>query len=405
VRHVTEALCEPLSSEDMALQSMPDASPTKWHLAHTTWFFETFVLASRPGYRPFRPAFAQLFNSYYRSVGDPYPRARRGLLSRPSLDEILAYRAHVDLAMQDWLSAGVPQALAGVVTLGLHHEQQHQELVLTDAKHLLAQNPLRPAYRPARAPAAPAHSGAAPRFVARPGGIVAIGHEGAGFAFDNEGPRHRRFLEPFALADRLVTNGEWQGFVEDGGYQRPEFWLSDGFDAVEREGWQAPLYWERDGAGWLHFTLEGMRALDPEAPVCHVSFYEADAFARWAEARLPGEDEWEAAAAEAPVAGNFLASDQLHPAPVQEAAAAGRLRQLYGDVWEWSRSAYAAYPGYAPPPGALGEYNGKFMSGQLVLRGGSCLTPQNHVRATYRNFFAPAARWQMTGLRLARDGG
>jgi ergothioneine biosynthesis protein EgtB len=403
VRRATEALCEPLSAEDMALQSMPDASPVKWHLAHTTWFFETFVLASQPGHRAFRPVFAELFNSYYRSVGAAFPRARRGLLSRPPLAEVLAYRSHVDREMQELLAAGVDRELAAVVTLGLHHEQQHQELILTDVKHLLACNPLRPAYRPELAPTTHAQDHTPARFVARPGGIVAIGHAGAGFAFDNEGPRHRRFLEPFALADRLVTNGEWQAFIDAGGYRRPELWLSDGFDAVEREGWQAPLYWERDGTGWLCFTLEGMRAVDPAEPVCHVSYYEADAFARWSRARLPGEDEWEAAAAETRVAGHFVASGRLRPAPAPGAEAPGALRQLFGDAWEWTRSAYAAYPGYAPPPGALGEYNGKFMSGQIVLRGGSCLTPQDHLRATYRNFFPPQARWQMSGLRLARD--
>jgi ergothioneine biosynthesis protein EgtB len=405
VRGATEALCEPLSAEDAALQSMPDASPAKWHLAHTTWFFETFVLASRPGYRPFHPAFEHLFNSYYRSVGDPFPRPRRGLLSRPSLDEVLAYRRHVDHGMQEWLTAGVPPAVAAIATLGLQHEQQHQELLLTDVKHLLAQNPLRPAYRPVSAASASAAARAADacRFVARPGGIAAIGHDGRGFAFDNEGPRHRRWLEPFALADRLVTNVEWLAFVGDDGYRRPELWLSDGFDAVEQFGWQAPLYWERDGSNWLHFTLDGMRPLDLDEPVCHVSFYEADAFARWAGARLPGEDEWEVAAADVAVAGNFVETGRLQPTAVREPAPGGGLRQLFGDAWEWTRSSYAPYPGYAPPAGALGEYNGKFMSGQLVLRGGSCLTPRDHVRATYRNFFPPGARWQAMGVRLARD--
>jgi ergothioneine biosynthesis protein EgtB len=404
VRASTEGLCAPLSAEDAALQSMPDASPAKWHLAHTSWFFETFVL--RPGmagYRVFDPGYEMLFNSYYRSVGEPYPRPRRGLLSRPSLEEVLRYRRHVDQAMGELLSAaGRPERgeLLGVVELGLQHEQQHQELLLTDVKHLLYQNPLRPAYRSAGG--APAVSGAARRldFVGFPGGFAAIGHAGPGFAFDNEGPRHRRWLEPFALATRLVTNGEWMAFIADRGYERPELWLSDGFDAVTGGGWRAPLYWERDGQGFAHFTLEGMQPLRPEEPVCHVSAYEADAFARWAGVRLPGEDEWEVGAADRPVAGNFVESARLGPAA---AGPAEPPAQLFGDVWEWTRSPYAAYPGYAPPPGALGEYNGKFMCNQLVLRGGSCATPRSHLRASYRNFFPPGARWQFSGVRLARD--
>ena len=411
VRAATLALCAPLSVEDMSLQSMPEASPTKWHLAHTTWFFETFVLATLPDpprpFQPFHPRFGELFNSYYRAVGEPYCRARRGLLSRPSLDEVLAYREHVDRAMEDLLSssraASVPGLLA-VAELGLHHDEQHQELILTDVKHALSQNPLRPAFRAPRSPretARPAPAGSAPAsFQEWPGGIVAVGHEGDAFCFDNEEPRHRRFLEPFALATRLVTNGEWLAFMDDDGYRRPELWLSDGFDAVAREGWEAPGYWEREGASWRHFTFEGLREIDPAEPVCHVSYFEADAFARWAGARLAGEDEWETAAAGLPVTGNFADADRLRPTSASRSAG---LAQMYGDVWEWTRSAYAAYPGYRPAAGALGEYNGKFMSGQLVLRGGSCLTPAGHVRPTYRNFFPPAARWQMTGARLAKD--
>ena len=407
VRAATEALCAPLSPEDMALQSMPDASPAKWHLAHTTWFFETFVLV--PGsasYRPFHPAFEQLFNSYYRSVGDPFPRPKRGLLSRPSVQEVLRYRRHVDAEMERLLGDAegtTARALEATIALGLAHEQQHQELVLTDVKHGLAQSPLRPSYReapPRTIPRERRTSGAALEFVAWPGGIASIGHAGEGFAFDNEAPRHRRWLEPFALATRLVTNGEWLSFLEDRGYARPSLWLAEGFDAVEREGWRAPLYWEHDGSGWLHYTLDGLRPLEADDPVCHVSFYEADAFARWAGARLPGEDEWEVAASTAPLEGNFVESGRLAPAPAPASRGVG---QLFGDVWEWTRSAYSPYPGYAPPPGALGEYNGKFMSGQLVLRGGSCATPASHVRASYRNFFPPAARWQFSGVRLARD--
>lgn len=405
VRARTLALCAPLSVEDMALQSMPDASPVKWHLAHTTWFFETFVLSALgDGYRPHHPDFEQLFNSYYRAVGKPHDRARRGLLSRPSLDEVLAYRAHVDGAMAERFAsarvAGTPAVLA-VAELGLHHEQQHQELILTDVKHALAQSPLRPAYRtpraepPARATVAPAAS-----FVEFAGGLSDIGHDGKAFAFDNEGPRHRRWLEPFALATRPVTNGEWLAFMADDAYRRPELWLSIGFDTAERERWEAPGYWEREGDSWLHFSLEGLRPIDLAAPVCHVSHYEADAFARWAGARLAGEDEWEVAAAGLPVAGNFADTGDLAPRPASHSAG---LEQLYGDVWEWTSSAYAPYPGYRPAAGALGEYNGKFMSGQMVLRGGSCFTPEGHVRPTYRNFFPPAARWQMSGLRLAKD--
>jgi ergothioneine biosynthesis protein EgtB len=406
IRAATVALAAPLSAEDCALQSMPDASPVKWHLAHTSWFFETFALRpSLPGYRERDPRFESLYNSYYESVGTPYTRARRGLLSRPSLDEVLAYRRHVDDAMAGLLSREVAPDLAAVIELGLQHEQQHQELVLTDVKHLLAQSPLRPAYLSAAPePAASAGEPPAQRWHAYAGGLVGVGAGGEGFAFDNERPRHRRLLEPFALAHRLVTNAEWIAFIEDRGYARPELWLSDGIAAVRAEGWQAPLYWERRAEGWWHFTLNGMQPVEPNAPVCHVSYYEADAFARWAGARLPGEDEWELAAAPLPVRGNFVESGRLLPAPPTARSAAGAApAQLFGDVWEWTRSPYAAYPGYAPPAGALGEYNGKFMVNQLVLRGGACTTPAAHVRASYRNFFPPSARWQLSGVRLAQD--
>jgi ergothioneine biosynthesis protein EgtB len=402
VRAATEALCAPLSAEDMNLQSMPDASPAKWHLAHTTWFFEVFALApARPGRTPFDPRFEALFNSYYRALGEPFARAQRGLLSRPARGEVLAWRRQVDDEMAELCASLAPDdPHAAVIELGLQHEQQHQELILTDVKHALAQSPLRPAYR-AEGGAAAARGDAAPLgWIELPGGIASVGHAGDGFAFDNELPRHRRWLEPFALATRLVTNAEWLAFVQDGGYTRPELWLSDGFDAVRREGWSAPLYWERDGTSWCHYTLDGLQPLEPAAPVCHVSHYEADAYARFAGARLPGEDEWELAAASAPVEGNFVESGRLRPAP---AGSGGVVQQLFGDTWEWTRSAYAAYPGYAPPPGALGEYNGKFMSGQLVLRGGSWASPRDHLRASYRNFFPPAARWQFSGVRLARD--
>ena len=400
VRALSERLRAPLSAEDCQAQSMPDASPAKWHLAHTAWFFETFVLeAAGGGFQPFDPAYRVLFNSYYQQVGAQHPRPRRGLLTRPSLDAVLAYRAHVDAAVLARLAAGVDAATAAVIELGLQHEQQHQELLLTDAKHLLWCNPLRPAY--AEAPPA-AGAAAAPPHAWRDydGGVQEIGAGAAGFAFDNERPRHAELLAPFALATRLSTNADFAAFVDDGGYARPELWLSDGWAAVQSGGWSAPLYWERSADGWREFTLAGLRPLQPDTPVCHVSFYEADAFATWAGARLPTESEWEVAAAAQTVSGNFLDDGRLHP--VAAAAGNGDARQLFGDTWEWTRSAYAPYPGYHPPPGALGEYNGKFMCNQLVLRGGSCATPRDHVRASYRNFFPPDARWQFSGIRLAR---
>jgi len=402
VRAATLALSEPLSAEDCALQSMPDASPTKWHLAHTSWYFETFALEpALPGYRPFQPAFRMLFNSYYNGVGPQFARPQRGLLTRPSLADVHAYREHVDRHLLALLEdAKLDAALREVVLLGTHHEQQHQELILTDIKHLLAQNPLAPVYRES-APHPSRTDGRDAHFVALPGGVREVGYAGAGFAFDNEGPRHRVYLEPFALAHRPVTNREYLAFVEAGGYRDPEPWLADGWAAVQRNGWEAPLYWQlRDGAWWT-FTLGGLRELALDEPVTHVSFYEADAFARWAGARLPTEMEWEVAAASAELVGNFVESGTLHPRPARGSGSG--LAQLFGDVWEWTRSAYAPYPGYAPPPGALGEYNGKFMANQIVLRGGSCATPADHVRASYRNFFYPDTRWQFSGIRLARD--
>lgn len=413
VRSTTMGLCEPLAAEDYVVQSMPDASPTRWHLAHTTWFFETFVLAAaRSSYSAFHPAFAVLFNSYYQAVGPQYPRARRGLLTRPTVAEVRDYRAHVDAAMEA-LFRDLPEAafreMAARVELGLHHEEQHQELIVTDLKHMLAQNPLDPAYRPrARRSPAAAPPGEASCTAPSPpsrgggfgpenrGGVVEIGTLGEGFFFDNEGPRHKVWAEPFALGQRLVTAGEYLDFIEDGGYARPDLWLSDGFALARAEGWEAPLYWRRDDGAWSMMTLAGRRTVERDEPVCHVSFYEADACARWAGARLPREDEWEVVAADAAVTGNFLEDGLFHPAPAAGAA------QLYGDAWEWTASAYLAYPGFAPLPGALGEYNGKFMSGQMVLRGGSCATPRKHVRPTYRNFFPPQARWQFSGFRLAR---
>jgi len=384
---------------------MDDVSPTKWHLAHTSWFFEEFLLGKElADYRPFHPGFGYLFNSYYQQVGAMHPRPRRGLLSRPTVDEVLRYRSHVDEGMGRLLAGASPvtrKRLDPVVELGLQHEEQHQELILTDIKHVLSCNPLRPAYRESPPPSesTPAEAG----WVAFEGGLVEVGHEGPGFAFDNEFPRHKAWLEPFRLASRLVTNAEYLEFLQDGGYARPEFWLSDGWETVRREGWQAPLYWNRSSAGWEIFTLSGMRPLDPSAPVCHVSFFEADAFARWKGCRLPTEAEWECAAAERPVEGDFRESGFLHPRPTRGRDGEASPAQLYGDVWEWTASPYSPYPGYRPASGAIGEYNGKFMCNQFVLRGGSCVTPSDHVRATYRNFFYPHCRWQFMGLRLAAD--
>lgn len=401
VRDLSLSLTSRLSDGDATVQSMPDASPAKWHLAHTSWFFEAFVLRDHvPGYRPFDTRFAFLFNSYYEAEGPRHARPRRGLLSRPLLSDIIAYRAHVDAALLDALPGLTPSARA-LVTLGLHHEQQHQELMLTDVLHLFAQNPLQiglwPRERRTPAPPTPPlgwHEG--------PSGIVEIGHEGDGFAFDCETPRHRVLLSPHSLADRLVTNGEWMEFMADGGYRDPARWLSDGWDWVRREQVEAPLYWERDGeGGWTRFTLSGRETVDAAEPVTHVSLYEADAFARWAGARLPTEEEWEASASADPASDNFL--DHAGPCRPQPAARGSGLAQMFGDAWEWTGSAYRPYPGFHSAPGAVGEYNGKFMSGQFVLRGGSCATPRGHMRASYRNFFYPHQRWQFTGVRLARD--
>ncbi len=400
VRAATRALAQPLSDADATVQSMPDASPAKWHLAHTTWFFESMVLlAESSGYRAFDDRFNFLFNSYYESIGARHPRPQRGLLTRPSLAEILAYREYVDSAIAQILQrAPTPTALQ-VIELGCHHEQQHQELLLTDILHLFAQNPLRPAYRESM-PLPVELIDRSQTYRDFPGGLLDIGHEGHNFAFDCEGPRHSVRLESYRLSDRLVTNGEWMEFIADGGYRNPLLWLADGWAKVQGEGWSTPLYWEaRDGKFWS-MTLRGAQPVDRDAPVTHVSYFEADAFATWAGRRLPTEYEWEAAARCLPIAGNFLDSGRLRPRPPPPA---GGLRQMFGDVWEWTRSAFMPYPRFRPMQGALGEYNGKFMSGQFVLRGGSCVTPEDHVRATYRNFFAPHARWQFSGLRLAED--
>ena len=387
VRGLTEALARPLSAEDQCVQSMPDASPVKWHLAHTTWFFERMILSGMRGYEVFDPRYDALFNSYYLGLGTPYTRAQRGMLTRPSADEVLAYRAHVDRAMEKVLD---DPARRDLIVLGLHHEQQHQELLLTDIKHALSLNPLQPAYRPPVLSAVEATPALA--WIEHAGGIAEIGHAGGGFAFDNEAPRHEVMLRPFRLASRPVSSGEYLAFMADGGYDKAELWLSDGWALAKAESWRAPLYW-RNGGREI-FTLHGTRPLDPSEPVAHVSFYEAAAYAAWAGKRLPTEFEWEAVAQDAPLSGHFLDLDALHPRPGAH---------MFGDVWVWMRSSYDPYPGYRPFDGAASEYNGKFMVGQLVLRGGSCATPASHIRSSYRNFFPPATRWQFSNIRLAED--
>jgi ergothioneine biosynthesis protein EgtB len=409
VRRESRALAANLTPEDQSIQSMPDVSPTKWHLAHTTWFFETFILTRfDPDYRVFDPAFAYLFNSYYEAAGPRHPRPERGLLSRPTVGTVAAYREHVDAAVARLIerASAVAWAAAGpLIELGAHHEQQHQELILMDIKHVFSVNPLLPAYQagaPRKGPEeAPPPSPGRVEFAAQ---LAEIGHHGPGFAFDNETPRHKVWLDRFALATFPVSCGDYLAFIENDGYRRPEFWLSDGWTTVCREGWTAPLYWSRDGGEWTIFTLSGQRRLNPAEPICHVSFYEADAFARWAGKRLPTEAEWEVAAAEIPISGNFADRRQLQPGVDRAAADEGTpLRQMFGDVWEWTASPYIAYPRFRPVAGAIGEYNGKFMSNQMVLRGGAAVTPAGHVRATYRNFFPPSARWAFAGLRLAED--
>jgi ergothioneine biosynthesis protein EgtB len=402
VRRTTERLCAPLATEDYVVQAMPDVSPAKWHLAHVTWFFETFLLTPfLRGYRPLDDRYRVLFNSYYNGVGAQHARPERGHLSRPTVAEVYAYRAHVDRAMAELLGhlpGDEPADLTGLIELGINHEQQHQELILTDLKYNLGSNPLRPRYG-SRALPASAASPVPLRWVELEGGVREVGHDGPGFAFDNEGPRHRTYLEPCRLATRLVTNAEWREFVAAGGYHEPGLWLSEGWRVARERGWEAPLYWEQvDGAWWL-YTLAGLVPLPELAPVAHVSYFEADAYARWRGARLPTEHEWEAVAEGTPVEGNLQESAWYEPAP----AAREGLAQVFGDVWEWTRSAYAPYPGFRPLAGALGEYNGKFMVSQMVLRGGSCATPRSHLRATYRNFFPPDARWQFSGVRLAED--
>jgi ergothioneine biosynthesis protein EgtB len=404
VRDFTARLCRNLQPEDYVVQSMPDVSPTKWHLAHTSWFFETFVVRVwMPRYRSEVPQYAYLFNSYYNAAGDMHRRDLRGLISRPTVAETYRFRDSIDQCVTKLLEEANETLLAEIepiLTLGLHHEQQHQELLVTDIKHVFSQNPLYPVFCDA-APDAGMGAVAPQRFIEFDEATVTIGHDGAGFSYDNEGPRHRALVPAFSLSNRLITNGEFLAFMEAGGYTRPEYWLSLGWTTVNEQRWRAPLYWvERDSA-WWNFTLSGFRPVNEKEPVTHLSYFEADAYANWAGARLPTEFEWERAAADLPITGNFVNDERFHPAPI--GSNSDQLSQMFGDVWEWTRSAYLPYPGYRAGPGALGEYNGKFMCNQMVLRGGSCATSRDHIRPTYRNFFQPEKRWQFTGLRLARD--
>ena len=397
IRQISEKICQPLAIEDYTIQSMPDVSPPKWHLAHTTWFFETFLLLPYlPEYQVFHPQFGYLFNSYYEAVGARHPRHHRGILSRPTVAEVYQYRGHVDRAMQTLL-AKIPEDsnLAELVTLGIHHEQQHQELLLTDIKHILALNPLHPVYRDDLQDNLTVNDSTF-EWLEYPGGLYSIGHTGTEFAFDNESPRHQVYLSDYQLANRLVTNGEYLEFIQAGGYKEAKYWLAEGWATVQTQRWQAPLYWESIDNRWWVMTLGGLRQLNMAEPVCHVSFYEADAYATWKGTRLPTEAEWEIATVNLPQVGNFLDRDYLHPTSAD-------CHQFFGDVWEWTQSAYLPYPGFKIADGAIGEYNGKFMCNQMVLRGGSCITSIDHIRPTYRNFFPPSTRWQFSGIRLASD--
>ena len=405
VRAFSKKICESLEPEDCVIQAMPEASPTKWHLAHTSWFFEVFVLKRFiRDYQSLHPQYGFLFNSYYNAVGPFYSRLHRGLLSRPTVKEAFHYRSDIDLLVSELIESADGPLLAQlepIMTIGLHHEQQHQELMLTDIKSVFWQNPLRPVFRAGNRrqfqPTAPI------KWLKFEEGVHWVGHEGPGFSYDNEGPRHRVFVQNFELASRLVTNAEFLAFMEDGGYRRPELWLSLGWNTVKEKGWDAPFYWEKRDGKWHNLTLAGMGEVIPEEPVCHVSMFEADAYARWRGARLPTEQEWETASSGLPLKGNFVEGENFHVTPLASTASADKPVQMFGDVWEWTRSSYSPYPGYAPVAGALGEYNGKFMCNQYVLRGGSCATSQSHIRRTYRNFFPPDARWQFSGIRLAKD--
>ena len=417
VRNFTHRLAENLAPEDCVVQSMPDVSPTKWHLAHTTWFFETFILKKwMPGYRDAVPEYAYLFNSYYNAAGAMHRRDLRGLISRPTVEDAKKYRVSVDSDIDELVSNADDELfreIEPILTLGIHHEQQHQELLITDIKHVFAQNPLYPVFQRRDIgkdkidPPLPSYgaTGIEPlKFVEFDEATIEIGHDGDGFSYDNEGPSHHALILPFSLADRLITNREYLQFMADNGYSRSEFWLSLGWTTINEQSWRAPLYWiERDGE-WWNFTLSGLRKIDSREPVTHLSYFEADAYANWAGARLPTEFEWERAAAKIEIEGNFVETERFHPAPLRARAGSdGDFQQMFGDVWEWTRSSYSPYPAYRAEPGALGEYNGKFMCNQYVLRGGSCATSRTHIRKTYRNFFQPEKRWQFTGIRLARD--
>ena len=397
-------ICAPLQTEDYVIQTMPDVSPPKWHLAHTSWFFETFLLTPfDSSYQTFHPLFDTLFNSYYVTHGNPYPRPERGFLSRPTVEEVIAYRSHVDKAMQALIRSASEQQwleISSLITLGINHEQQHQELLLTDIKHILAHNPLKPAYHEPTSKPSEVIDSSALSWVSINGGTVEIGQDNDKnvFAYDNESPKHKVYLEDFEVASRCITNKEYIEFIEDGGYQKAEWWLSDGWATVQQEEWSAPLYWQKQNAEWFYYTFEGLQAVDLNAAVCHVSFYEADAYASWANKRLPTECEWELAASQINVSGNLFEGQEYKPMASSNTQA---INQLFGDVWEWTASPYVAYPGYKPASGSIGEYNGKFMSSQMVLRGGSFATAENHIRATYRNFFYPKDRWQFSGIRLA----
>ncbi len=416
VRAFSEKIADSLAAEDCVIQSMPDVSPMRWHLAHTTWFFETFVLKAHKDYQVYDERFDFLFNSYYNTVGDQFPRDQRGLLSRPTVDQIFEYRRHVDDHLIALLrSRDITAGEISVVNLGLNHEQQHQELMLTDIKHVLSCNPLHPVY--CESPIVASHGAAGGGSVSFDNGLYHVGHDGEGFAYDNESPRHQVYLEPFRLDSRLVTASQYLDFINDDGYATSRWWLSIGWQTVRDERWNAPLYWHQIDGEWFHFTLAGLQPIDPHAPVCHISYFEADAFARWAGGRLPTESEWEVASSRVPVEGPFAdqlvdaglcvhpsaQADSTDPESLTQTRDGIGLSQMFGTTWQWTSSPYTAYPGYAPPDGALGEYNGKFMCGQFVLRGGSCATPSDHVRRTYRNFFPPSARWQFSGMRLAHD--
>ncbi len=405
IRDFTEFLCKPLATEDYIIQSMPDVSPTKWHLAHTSWFFETFVLKEGlKNYKPLNPIYAYLFNSYYVLAGERFTRARRGLLSRPTVAEVYEYRKYVNEHIIDLLDKADEEQFkkyAPVIEIGINHEQQHQELMLTDIKHVFSINPIYPVYSAKEV--SPTENVPQIKWIEFEEGIYDVGHNGKSFSYDNETPQHKEFINSFTLSSRLVTNREYLTFMEAKGYETPELWLSDGWAAVENEKWNSPLYWTKRDGEWWNYKLSGFHKIDFNEPVCHISFYEADAFARWAGSRLPTEGEWETASSEEKPVGNFVEAGFYHPVPVDDIKNDSILKQMFGDVWEWTRSSYSPYPGYKTLPGALGEYNGKFMSGQMVLRGGSCATSSTHIRKTYRNFFSPNARWQFMGIRLAKD--